>query len=175
MQNITVDNVSMNDKSLRILGKKLKADSHDFNAMAQCSQSVFLIDNCLHADISNSCFSHAVAIAEGKFLSTLLPGMKKKHTVAPGSLGEDDPTMPTPKPSNNILSREFDGDADDENTEEDIEALAKEAEAALAALPVGSEQAQVKLTSALLLKVRGFIAKVSLVAESQTQTHLSLL
>jgi len=48
--------------------------------------------------------------------------------------------------------------ADDEDTEEEIEALLKEAEAACANLPTGSEQ--VKLVSALLLKVRGFIAKV---------------
>ena len=97
-------------------------------------------------------------ISEGKFLSTLSPGVKKKHTVAPGSLGKDNPTVPTLKPSNDISSREFNADADDEDTEEDIEALAKETEAALVALPAGSEQ--VKLTSALLLKVCGFIAKV---------------
>ena len=83
------------------------------------------------------------------------------------------PTVPTPKPSNDISSGETDGDSDDEDTEEDIEALTKEAETALVKLPAGSEQ--VKLTSALLLKVCGFIAKVSLVAVSQTQMHLSLL
>jgi len=157
VQNITADNVSVNDKSLRVLGKKLKADSYDFNATAQRSQSVFLLDIFLSADISNSCFAHAVAIAEGKFLSTLSPNMKKKHSALPAGT-EGNIVMPTPEPSNNISSGEVDHNAVDEDTEEDIEALTKEVEAAFARLPAGSEQ--VRMTSTLLLKVRGFIAKV---------------
>lgn len=47
---------------------------------------------------------------------------------------------------------------DDEDTEEEVEALAKDMEAAIAELPSDSHQA--KLLAALLLKVRGFIAKV---------------
>lgn len=52
VQNITADNVSVNNKSLRVLGKKLKAESHDFNATAQRSQSVFLVKIKL-------CFTHS--------------------------------------------------------------------------------------------------------------------
>jgi hypothetical protein len=81
-----------------------------------------------------------VAIAEGKFLSTLSPSIKKRNP------------MPVPAAIEGA-------DADDEDTEEDIESLIKDTEAAFAALPAGLEQS--KPVSALLLKVRGFIAKVS--------------
>lgn len=103
--------------------------------------------------IINSCFSHAVAIAEGKFLTNLSPSIKKKNSVG---VDEDVPVIPAP--SDSIFSGEIDASIDDEDTEEEIEALIKDAEAACANLPADSEQ--VKLVSALLLKVRGFIAKV---------------
>ena len=94
--------------------------------------------------MTNSCFSHAIAIAERKFLSNLTPPNKKKpasnNQVDSSRVGEVDP------------------DVDDEDTEEEIEELVKEVEEALADLPQNSEPS--KLAAKLLLKVCGFIAKV---------------
>jgi DNA-directed RNA polymerase specialized sigma24 family protein len=101
----------------------------------------------------NSCFSHAVAIAEGKFLSKLSLAVKKKNTK-----GEQE-DVPIISPPSNTSTGEVDPDADDEDTEDEIDALLQELEAAVATLPPDSEQA--KLLAGLLLKVRGFIAKVS--------------
>jgi regulator of sirC expression with transglutaminase-like and TPR domain len=100
--------------------------------------------------MTNSCFSHAIAIAEGKFLSNLTPPAKKK----PASNNQVDSS-----PSEDILrAGEVDPNVDDEDTEEEIEGLVKEVEEALADLPQNSEPS--KLAAKLLLKVRGFIAKV---------------
>ena len=99
--------------------------------------------------MTNSCFSHAIAIAEGKFLSNLTPPSKKK----PASNNEVDSS-----PSEDIRTGEVDPDIDDKDTEEEIEELVKEVEEALADLPRNSEPS--KLAAKLLLKVRGFIAKV---------------
>ncbi|KAG1834972.1 hypothetical protein DFJ58DRAFT_847502 [Suillus subalutaceus] len=77
VQNITADNVSVNDKSLRVLGKKLRNESHDFNATAQHPH----------------CFSHAVALAEGAFLTKLSPSVKKKNSAG---MDEDVPVIPPP-------------------------------------------------------------------------------
>ncbi|KAG2047479.1 hypothetical protein BDR06DRAFT_976714 [Suillus hirtellus] len=62
IQNLTSDNVTMNDKSMRSLREKLKDDKITFDAKQQHSY----------------CFSHAVAISKCKFLSKFLPSMKKK-------------------------------------------------------------------------------------------------
>ena len=94
--------------------------------------------------MTNSCFSHAIAIAEGKFLSNLTFPSKKK----PASNNQVDSSR----------AGEVDPDVDDEDTEEEIEELVKEVEEALADLPQNSEPS--KLAAKLLLKVRGFIAKV---------------
>ena len=98
----------------------------------------------------NSCFSHAIAIAEGKFLSNLAPPSKKKpaSNIQVGS-----------SPSEDIRMGEVDPDVDDEDTEEGIKVLVNEIEEASADLPQDSKQS--KLAAKLLLKVRGFIAKVS--------------
>jgi len=42
-QNLTSDNVSVNDKSMRVLGKKLKDNGFNFNAKEQRSQYVLLL------------------------------------------------------------------------------------------------------------------------------------
>src|SRR5882724_2150271 len=99
--------------------------------------------------MTNSCFSHAIAIAEGKFLSNLTPPSKKKLA----SNNEVDSS-----PLEDIQMGEVDPDVDDADTEEEIEELVKEVEEALADLPQNSEPS--KLTAKLLLKVCGFIAKV---------------
>jgi hypothetical protein len=65
----------------------------------------------------SSCFSHAVAIGEGKFLSKLSPTVKKKNTKG---VQEDVPIIPPPS---NMLTGEVDPDADDEDSEDEIEAL----------------------------------------------------
>jgi len=56
------------------------------------------------------------------------------------------------------MGGEIDPEVDDEDTEEEIEALAKEVEQAAANLPPDS--AEHRLITSLLLKVRGFVAKV---------------
>jgi hypothetical protein len=99
----------------------------------------------------NSCFSHAIAIAEGKFLSSLTPPSKKKS-----SSGDEIPVNALS--SEEVSPGEVDPDIDDEDTEEEIKELAKEVEAAVTDLPDNSKQS--KLAAKLLLKVRGFIAKV---------------
>jgi len=99
----------------------------------------------------NSCFSHAIAIAEGKFLSRLTPPSKKKS-----SSGDEIPV--TALSSEEVSPGEVDPDIDDEDTEEEIDELAKEVDAAVTDLPDNSKQS--KLAAKLLLKVRGFIAKV---------------
>lgn len=91
----------------------------------------------------NSYFLHAIAIAEGKFLSRLTPPSKKSSSV-------------TTLSSEEVLLREVDPDIDDEDIEEEIEKLAK---AAVTNLP-DNNSIQSKLVAQLLLKVRGFIAKV---------------
>ena len=99
-----------------------------------------------------SCFSHAIAIAEGKFLQSLTPKQTKK--TATGSEVQESIVLP---PSNDAAG-EVDLEVDDEDTKEEIEALVMEVEAALADMPPGSPV--VKLASSLLFKVRRFIAKV---------------
>jgi hypothetical protein len=99
--------------------------------------------------MTNSCFSHAIAIAEGKFLSNLTPSSKKKPALN---------NQVDSSPSEDIRAGEVDPDVDDEDTEEEIEELVKEVEEVLADLPQNSEPS--KLAAKLLLKVRGFIAKV---------------
>src|SRR5882724_5138181 len=99
--------------------------------------------------MTNSCFSHAIAIAKGNFLSNLTPPSKKK----PASNNEVDSS-----PSEDIRTGEVDPDIDDKDTEEEIEELVKEVEEALADLPQNYEPS--KLAAKLLLKVRRFIAKV---------------
>ncbi|KAG1866727.1 hypothetical protein F4604DRAFT_1682795 [Suillus subluteus] len=104
IQNLTSDNVTMNDKSMWSLGEKLKDDKVAFDAKQQHSH----------------CFSHAVAIAECKFLSKLSPSIKKKSKD--GEF-EDVPIIPPPSELNLL-------EADEEDTEEDIQALEQEVEAA---------------------------------------------
>ncbi|KAG2123483.1 hypothetical protein DEU56DRAFT_49781 [Suillus clintonianus] len=65
-------------------------------------------------------------------------------------MDEDVPVIPPP--SDDISMGEIDASADDEDTEDGIEALIREADTACANLPAGSEQ--VKVVSGLLLKVR---------------------
>jgi hypothetical protein len=101
-----------------------------------------------------SCFSHAVAIAEGKFLAKISPTIKKTKT---STQPEDAPMQST---------GEVDPKVDDEDTEEEIDALVKEVDDILADLPEGSDQ--VKLLAGLLLKLRRFIAKVSLKLDCHT-------
>lgn len=55
---------------------------------------------------------------------------------------------------------EVDPEADDEDTEEEIEALVTEVEKALADMPPLADSPVVELAATMLLKVRGFIAKV---------------
>ena len=99
-----------------------------------------------------SCFSHAVAIAEGKFLSALSP-TKKKKILGGGEI--DVPVVPSP--SEDPSAGEIDPEIDDEDTEEEIDALAREVEEAGSNLPDSNTG---QLMVSLLLKVRGFIAKV---------------
>ena len=54
---------------------------------------------------------------------------------------------------------EVDPEADDEDTEEEIEALVTEVEKALADMPPLADSSVVELAATMLLKVRGFIAK----------------
>ncbi|KAG1818336.1 hypothetical protein EV424DRAFT_1556667 [Suillus variegatus] len=70
IQNITSDNVTVNDKSMQIVSSKLKADKIDFIAAEQCSH----------------CFSHAIALAKGRFLAKLLPALKKTAKGQPADL-----------------------------------------------------------------------------------------
>jgi hypothetical protein len=84
----------------------------------------------------------------------LSPSIKKKNSAG---TEEEVPVIPAPSDNIDISLGEATG-ADEEDTEEEIEALIKDAKAACAELPAGSEQ--VKQVSALLLKVRGFISKV---------------
>jgi hypothetical protein len=99
-----------------------------------------------------SCFSHAIAIAEGKFLQSLTPKQIKKTSTS--HQVQESIVLP---PSDEAVG-EVDPDIDNEDTEEEIEALVTEVEAALVDMPQGSYV--VKLAASLLLKVRGFIAKV---------------
>jgi hypothetical protein len=55
-----------------------------------------------------------------------------------------------------------DDEFDEEDTEEEVEALAQEMETIITELLPASYGLQAKLTAKLLLKVRGFIAKVHL-------------
>jgi hypothetical protein len=66
--------------------------------------------------------------------------------------------VPIVPPPSDTAAGEIDPDVDDEDTEEEMEALIKDVEAALAELPQDSVEGW--LATALLLKVRGFIAKV---------------
>ena len=102
----------------------------------------------------NSCFSHAIAIAEGKFLSSLTLPNKKKSPV-------------TALSSEEVSPGEVDPDIDDEDTEEEIEELVKEVEAAGTDFLDNSKQS--KLSAKLLLKVHGFIAKVCLYSHPTDQ------
>lgn len=97
-----------------------------------------------------SCYSHAVALADGAFLSALSPPSKKKKNT--DGQDEDVPILQPPSDS------AADPSIDDEDTEEQITALADEIEAALKDLPADSEE--VKNASKLLVKLRGFVAKV---------------
>lgn len=83
--------------------------------------------------IGYSCFGHAVSLAQKAFLNAL--NMKIGKTS------------------------EEDGDDDDEETEEEVQKLLKDVEAAVATLLPDSDEA--KLLTTLLIKVRGFISKVS--------------
>ena len=96
--------------------------------------------------------SHTVAIAEGKFLSKLSSTAKKKNAKG---VHEDVPIIPPPS---NTSAGEVDPDTDDEDTEDEIEALQQEIEAAIASLPPNSEQA--KLLVGLLLKVVGLLQRL---------------
>ena len=78
-----------------------------------------------------SCYSHAVALVDGTFLSALSPPSKTKKKNRDGQ---------------------------DEDTKEKIMALADEIEAALKDLPADSEE--VKNASKLLVKLHGFVAKL---------------
>ena len=99
----------------------------------------------------NSCFSHAIAIAKGKFLSRLTLPSKKKS-----SSGDEIPV--TALSSKETSPGEVNPNIDDEDTEEEIKELVKEVEAAVTDLPDDSKLP--KLAAKLLLKVRGFIVKV---------------
>jgi hypothetical protein len=66
------------------------------------------------------------------------------------------------------LTGEVDPEVDDEDTKEEIEVLAQEVNTIIAELPDGSNQA--KLLAGLLLKLCGFVAKVSL----KLDCHISL-
>jgi uncharacterized protein (UPF0305 family) len=79
---------------------------------------------------------------------------KRTKKTATGSKVQESIALP---PSDNAVG-EVDPEVDDEDTEEEIEALVTEVEEALADMPPDSPA--VKLAASLLLKVRGFIAKV---------------
>jgi hypothetical protein len=133
---------------MRVLGMKLKDNGFDFNAKEQWSQYVLLLAVLDSRWLMlNSCFSHAIAIAEGKFLSRLTLPSKKSSLVNTLS-------------SEEVLPGEVDPDIDDEDIEEEIEKLAKTAVINLQVPDNNSIHWQSKLAAQLLLKVRGFIAKV---------------
>lgn len=98
----------------------------------------------------NSCFSHAIALAEGNFLTKLSPSIKKKVAT---------PNPTTAETSSNMSAGEVNPEIDEEDTEEEITELVSEIEAGIADLPSDSEE--VKLAVKLLLKIQGFIAKVT--------------
>jgi hypothetical protein len=103
--------------------------------------------------ISISCFSHAVTIAGGKFLTALSPTKKKKTTSS------ETVDVQIVVPPSGTGHGEIDPDIDDEDTEEGIEALVHEIENA-GAESLAPDSAQAQLVALLLLKVHGFIAKV---------------
>ncbi|GJE88702.1 hAT transposon family protein [Phanerochaete sordida] len=128
--NLTADNVTVNDKAIRVLGTKLRADDDAKTAFRASEQR-------------SHCFAHAVHLAEAAFLTALSPKKKSK--------GKDVPIIEAP-------AERLDGGTDAEETEEDVQELMKEVQDALKTLPEGSNEA--RLLSGLLLKVRGFITKV---------------
>ncbi|OJA08609.1 hypothetical protein AZE42_09793 [Rhizopogon vesiculosus] len=76
----------MNDKSMRMLSKKLNNKNISFSANEQCSH----------------CFSHAIAIAEGKVLVKLSPVIKKNAnttTIDSDSQFDDEDTEAEPADS----------------------------------------------------------------------------
>jgi hypothetical protein len=112
------------------------------------------------ADITfGSCFLHAIAITESKFLMKLSLAIKKRKTPAPP---EDAPAPSTS--TGEVLVPEI----DDEDTKEEIVALTQEVNTIIAELPERSDQA--KLLASLLLKLHGFVAKVNL----KLDCHISL-
>jgi hypothetical protein len=106
-----------------------------------------------------SCYSHAVAIGEGSFLSALSPKPKDPKTAK---------ATPTTLQGGEI-------DEDEEDTEEEIEEMLKELETATNDLEQGAKTLQLssqdeKLLKKLLLKIRGFIAKVKTLFPRRTDT-----
>ena len=99
-------------------------------------------------------FSHAIAIAEGKFLQLLIPKCTKK--TANGREVQELIAVPL---SDDAVG-EVNLEADDEDTEEEIEALVTEVEKALAYMPLLADSPVVELAATMLLKVHGFTAKV---------------
>jgi len=87
-----------------------------------------------------SCFSHAIAITEGKFLTKLSLAIRKRKTLAP----------PEDIPAPSTLMGEVDPEVDDEHTEEEIEALTQEVNMIIPELPDRSDQ--VNLLAGLPLK-----------------------
>ncbi|CAL1714259.1 unnamed protein product [Somion occarium] len=134
--NLTADNLTTNDKGIRILGQKLAVEDGilDFN----------------HLERRSHCFSHAVHLAEAAFLQALSP---KKTVKKNGKSNRMVPIVPAP-----ASSPSGDVDPDEEDTEEEIAGLMVEVAEAVKELPEASEEAL--LLAELLLKVRGFIAKV---------------
>jgi hypothetical protein len=114
------------------------------------AHSMFSIPFSLYIPESRqySCFSHAIAISKGKFLQSLTP----KRTKQPSTRRK------VVQPQTDEPAGEVDLGVDNEDTEEQIEALVMEVEATLEDMP--SDSPVVKLAASLLLKVRGFVAKV---------------
>jgi hypothetical protein len=78
VQNLTADNVTVNNKSIRVLGQLLERGSIDFHAKEQWSQYIsFFESQAPQTQEIHSCFSHAIAIAEGSSLMKLSHQLKK--------------------------------------------------------------------------------------------------
>jgi hypothetical protein len=92
----------------------------------------------------SSCFAHAISLAQRAFITALSP---KKKTAS----DDEDGCIELDK---------------EEETEEEVHALLEEVEAVIAALPPNSEES--RLLTSLLLKVRGFIAKVYMAVTMQS-------
>jgi hypothetical protein len=165
LQNITADNVSVNDKAVCIVGNELDVDGYAFDAQEQRSQYTTFTDFSADSQLItiNSCFSHAVAIGEGSFLSALSPRPKAPKVT---KVASNAATLQKHSESNT-------GELDDDNkdTEEEIEDMLKELETATSNLECATQDLGLtphdeKLLKTLLLKIRGFIAKVGVISES---------